>query len=320
MSLHRVAPNRSLARHRDAVEFGLTYLVLATFPVLDLILPGFAANADRLAPDWIPGGVFLSRPWFWVVLAMFAVGVGYAAVRRLRVPLGLPGRDGLDAVGVTAVAPLLIAAGYFLATHALGTSVAAVGSIAAIPNPDPGFFWWNAVLPGVLVGLGYGVLFYGAILGGFREAFDPVEALLAVVTLAWLYHWFVDPVWRLARSNVLLTVALVFVVGTTFAVVELSRTDSDGTLRGALTPTRTVAIALAAFLAFTVAVDVLSGATTPGDLLLTAAWLAVFAVAARVRERARSIWPPTLTIALFQIALLALPSLEVTAGLVAVGA
>ncbi|WP_135661905.1 hypothetical protein [Halorhabdus rudnickae] len=319
MSLHRSALHRTVDRHRDVIEFSATFVVLAMFPLLDLIAPEIAALVGGPVPNDLPGERLLWRSWFWVAVEMVVVGVVYAAVRDRPVHATLPSRDDLNAVSVAVVGPLLAAVGYFLVVHAIGTSVADAGSWAAIPDLSAGFLWWNAVVPGALVALGYGILFYGAIWGGLRKTLGSREALLGVTALAGLYHWFVDPMWRLARSNALLVIALVFVVGTTLAVVELSRMRDAVSVRDALTPTNAVALVFAAFLSFTVAVDVLSGATTAGELLTAAVWFIVFAIAAWGRERTQSVWIPTLTVALFQLTILALPHFEATVGVVSTG-
>ncbi|WP_136688056.1 hypothetical protein [Halorhabdus amylolytica] len=322
MSLRRSALNRTFDRHREVIEFGVTFVVLATMPLLDLIAPEIAFHAQNLVPSWLPGpsqGTVVGRSWFWLAVGMVVVGAGYAAVDDLPIRITLPGRDDVGTASVAVVGPLLVAAGYFLVVQAIGTSVADAGSWAAIPDLSLGFLWWNAVVPGTLVGLGYGVLFYGAIWGGLRETFESREVWLAITALAGLYHWFVDPIWRLARSNALLVIALVFVVGTTLAVVELSRMRDAVSIRDAVSPTSAVALVFAIFLSFTVAVDVLSGATTAGELLTAGTWFVVFAIAAWGHERTRSVWIPVVTIALFQMTILVFPHLEATAGLVATG-
>jgi len=321
MSLPRSALNRTFDRHREVFEFGVAFVVLATMPLLDLVASEIAFYAQNLVPSWLPGpsqGTVVGRSWFWLAVGMIVVGSGYAGVRG-RYLRTEPTRMDLDAVSAAIVGPLLVAAGYLLVVHAIGTSVAEAGSWAAIPDLSAGFLWWNAVVPGVLVGLGYGILFYGAIWSGLRETLGPREALLAVTALAGLYHWFVDPIWRLARSNGHLVVALVFVVGTALAVVELSRMRDAVSIRDAVSPTSAVALVFAAFLSFTVAVDVLSGATTAGELLTAGTWFVVFAIAAWGHERTRSVWIPVLTIALFQIVLMVFPYLEAAAGLVPTG-
>lgn len=319
MSLHLPTLNRAVRRHHEAIEFAAVYVALAVFPLVDVVAPRIAFHVGSLTPDGLPGGVLLGRSWVWLVVSMVVVGVGYATIRGLRVPTGLPDRDDAGAVAVCTLSPLLVVAGYVLGTHAIDTSVAAVESTAAFPSPGIGFLWWNVVVPGILIGVGYGVLFYGAILGGLAGTLTARESLFAITTLAGLYHWLVDPIFRLARSNALLEVALVLVVGTGLAVVGLVRMDGAASVRDALTPTRVVALALAAVLAFGVAVDVISGATTVGDLLAVTGWVVVFAIAAWGRHRTRTVWVPTATIAVFQVAVLGVPYLEASLGLVATG-
>lgn len=294
--------------------------MLALFPIVDLLVPEVAFRIEQLAPDGLPGGVLLGRPWFWVVLAMVVVAVGYARLRDLPIRVSLPGRGDLDTVAVAMGGTLLVAGVLLLALHAVGSSVAAAASVAGFPNPSPGFLFLNAVVPGVLVGLGYGFLFYGAILEGLTSTLRSRSAFVAIVALAGLYHWLVDPVWQLPLTNFHLLFALVFVVGTSLAIVELSRMDPGARLRDVLTPVRVGAIVLAAGLSFVVAVDVLSGATSAGELLLAGGWFVVFGLGAWVRVRSGSVVLPALAIAVFQVVLLAAPSLELTWGLVTTGA
>lgn len=315
MSLRSEPTDHAAARHQ-VVEFGLLYAVLALFPILDLVLPDVAWRVERLVPDALPGSVLLGRTWFWVVVAMAVVAVGYALVRALPIRVGLPGRSDLGTVGVAACAPLILAGGLAVAVHVAGSSVGDVSAVAGFSNPSAGLLFWNAVVPGALVGVGYAFLFYGAILESLASALESRAAYLAVVVLAGLYHWYVDPVWRLPLTNVHLLVALVLVVGTTLAVVELSRLYPEASLREVLTPVPVVAVALAAAMAFVVATEVLAGSTSAGDVLLAGCWFTVFGLGAWAHDRRRSVWLPALAITVFQAAVLAMPSLELAWGLV----
>jgi len=300
----------------EPVEFALAYVALATLPLLDVVAPELAFHVGSALPRSVTGAVILTRAWFWVLGGMVLVGLVYAVARGCPLRLRPPARSDWKPLVVVALGPVLVAVGLAVVVHGLlGTTVATVTSNAAIPTLTPGFLWWNVLVPGLLVGIAYAVLFQGALQEHWRGVLGPREATLAIAALAGLYHWYVDPMWRLARSNALLLVALVFVVGTAVSAVELSRLEDADSFRAILAPTPLVALALAGVLGFTVVVDVLSGATTLGELLLAAAWLGVFGVAAWEYERTRSLWIPTISVALFQIALLGLPHLEAILGL-----
>lgn len=320
MSLSRLGGPRLRRPRPDAVTFGLVYLALAALPILDEVAPELASASSTVLPASAPGAVLPARAWFWVVIGMVAVGLVFAGLGSRTLPVGLPRRDAARVVGLAVVGPLLAWTVVLVAVHgATGTSVTRIAQLVYVPALTPGFVWGNAVVPGLLTGLGYGVLFNGAIQEHLRKRFTPREAVVALTVVAGLYRWIVDPVWTFARSNALLLVALVFIVGSGYAAVELSRMRDDQSLTAALTPTRVAVFALGGFMAFTLAVDVLSGATEPGDLLVAAAWFAVFAIAASLHERARSIWVPTLAVAVFQIAVLLTPLLEGALGLRLVG-
>lgn len=313
MSRQRSDDRRGSHRYPEATEFGLAYLLLATLPLLDFLAPRLAFHAGNAVPSGLPGAIFVNRSWFWVVTAMVVLGLAAARIRGVDIPFGRPADGAGRVVSIAVLGPTLVAGGLAVVVHVpLGSSVAEAGSLAAIPDLSPGFLLRNAVVPGLLVGLGYGILFYGAIQERLRAVVGTADAVLGTTVLAGFYHWLVDPVWTLARSNLLLLVALVFVVGTALATVELSRLDGDASLRTALSPTRLVALVLAGFLAFTVLVDLLSGATTPDELVLAAGWFGVLGLGAWCFERARSVWVPVVAVAVFQTTLLALPFFEAT--------
>lgn len=304
-------------RHPDAVTFAAVYLALATLPLVAQIAPELAFRVSTVAPNDIPGAVFLGRTWFWIVLGMVAVGILYTRLHSGELPAGV---RRVRIAGIALLAPLCVVAALALAVNALsGSSVTEAGSLAYVPEPSAAFLFRNAAVPGAIIGLGYGVLFHGAIQGQLRDRFGPGEAAAAVTALSGLYRWLVDPAATLARSNALRLAVLALVVATGYATVLLFRIADEPSLSAALTPARIVVLGLPGFLAFGVTVDVLSGATTAAELLVAAAWFAAFGVAAWAYERARSVWHPSLAVAAFQTAFLSAPYVESAAGLAPLG-
>lgn len=292
------------------------FAALALLPLFNVVALEVAFYVAQLVPRSVPGATIVGRGWFWIVVATIAVGLGYGMLHdvdlRLSPPRGTPGRTLAFALG----GPLLCYGVLFGIVHvATATSLTAVAQLAYAPVVSVGFIWWNAVLPGLLIGLAYGVLFFGAVQAHLRERVDPGEAVLAVTVVAGGYHWLVDPIVVAVRSNLLRLIPLALIVATGFAGVALWRMQGAATLTDALSPARVVAIGLAAVLAFGLAVDVISGTLTPDELLLAAAWFGVFAIAAVGYERTRSTLVPTTSVAVFQIALLVTPALEAGLGI-----
>lgn len=313
---HQPAVDRFLARRPDATTFATIYLALGTLPLVAIVAPELAFHVSNVVPRGVPGRVFLRRAWFWVTVTMVLVGVAYARLRDGELPTGLPEHRTFAAVAVALGAPLAVATALTLVVEGLlGTAIEDAAHIVYIPRAPPSFFLRNAVAPGVIIGVAYGVLFYGAIQDHLRERFGPTVAVSAVATLAGLYHWFVDPVATTGRSSLLPLVVLVLVVATGYATVLLSRIADAPSLTAALNPARIAVFALAGLLAFGVAVDLLSGATTAAELLVAVAWFAALTLAAELQERTRSLWIPTATVAAFQTAYLLTPYLGPAIGL-----
>lgn len=292
------------------------FATLALLPLFDVVALEVAFYVAGLVPRSVPGGTILGRQWFWVVVATVAVGVGYRLLRGMRLQRSLPRTAPGPTLAFAVGGPLLcygILVGIVHATT--NTSVTAIAHLAYAPVVSAGFIWWNAVLPGLLIGLAYGVLFFGAIQAHLRERLEPVEAVLAVTLVAGGYHWLVDPIVVSARSNLLRLIPLALVVGTGFAGVALWRMRGATTLSAALSPARILAVGLAAILTFGLAVDVISGTITAGELLLAAAWFGVLGVAAAGFERTRSTLIPAVAVALFQVSLLVTPAIEAGLGI-----
>ncbi len=308
MSLHDdegawfVAPGRSLT------AFGAVFLaLLAVLGVYVLSEHLVVAAGGLLAP--LPGPDLLRRRWVWVALGMVAVGLGFAAVDDGAVA-ARPSPGPLGVVGAAFGGVVLVYAGVFVTVEVgLGRSLATTAHVATIPHPSLAIVWWNAVVPGLLVGLAYGWCFYRGFQGALRSAIDPRSALVGVTVLAGLYHWLVDPLATSAASLTGLVLVLCLVVASGYLAADLRSLGTDADLATLLSPTRIVALAMAAFLGVGVLVDVLAGSTTPAELALSLAWILVFAIAATAYERTRSALGPILLVAVFQAGLLLAPAL-----------
>lgn len=315
MSLHRQdAAPESTPRTALGV-FVAAYLALALLPLVDIVAPDLAFRVDSVV-----GGVplldLLGRQWAWIVLAMVVLGGGYASLRRVRLAAGLPRRDASPMVAGAVLTGLLIVGVLLVVVNVvLGQSLSDVADVGYRPALPVGFVWWNVVVPGLLGGIAYGVLFTGAIQSDLRRHVGARLTVLAIATVAGLYHWLVDPLTTLARSNLLLVAALVPLVGTGYAVVSLAQLEDDTSLRAALTPSRVLALVLAGIMGFLLAVDVLSGHLTMAELSLAAAWVAVFGLAAAARERADSLWAGALVVSVCWLAIWLSPYLEAALGL-----
>jgi hypothetical protein len=291
------------------------FVSLALLPLLDSIAPRLAHTIGGPITRSLPGTYVVGRSWFWVLLGMVVVGMSYHAIRTGSFPLGRPRGNLRLAVSLAVLAPLgVLASLVVLVGVGLGASVATAADAAAIPLSP--VIAYRTALIGLCVGLGYGVLVHGALHAHVRERVGPGAAVAATTVLAGLYHWQVDPMTTLSRSVAHSLVGIVLIVGTGATVAVLSRHRRHQPPATTLSPGHLVVFALAGLLAFGLLVDLLSGATSPAELLVASAWLVVFGVAARVREQTESIWPAVVGIGLFQIGMLLLPTTEIALGLV----
>jgi len=286
----------------DAVEFGLLYLLLVAVSLFEIV-----------AADWMyePVTSAISIPMAGELLAGSILGVAglvvvpllFVRLHGVAIPTGLPDHGTATAVALAVVAPLAILAAMAGVAHVLlqstvsGVTQGWYGSEVSLA-----FLFQMAILPALLLGIGYGLLFNGAIQGSIRERFDAHTAVVVATVIAGAYLWF-DPSLRLrpfALVNFLVLTGLIVLLGYAAALVVGLRDDRD-TLREQLTGPQTVVFVLAGVIVASIAANVAMGATELTELLSNLAWVLVVAVAAVSYERTRSIWVPMLSIALFQL-------------------
>lgn len=314
MSLRRATLSRLPHRHPDLAAFAPVYLALAVLPPFGEIAGPIGWQARNAVPRGLPGQYVVGRGWFWIAVATIAVGVAYAFLRGDGIRADSPDRRQLDAVAVAVLVPAGIFTALLIGIDVvLGASLADAASIAYVPA-TPTVLARTAVA-GLLIGLGYAVLFQGGVQDALRRQYGPAVAVSAVTVLAGLYHWLLDPTLATHRWTPTVFVVLALVVATSYTTVLLARIADEPSLAAALTPHRIAAFALAAVLGVGLGIDVLNGVTTVAELLLAAAWIAVVGVAAWAYEETRSVLVPALTVAVFQITVMLAPNAELALGL-----
>lgn len=314
MSLRRATVSRLLRRHPDLAAFAPIYLALAVLPPFDEIAGLIGWQARNAAPQGFPGQYVVGRGWFWVAVATVAVGLAYASLRGDGIRADSPDRRQLDAVAVAVLVPAGIFTALLIGVDVVfGASLAEAASIAYVPATSA--ILTRTSFAGILIGLGYAILFQGGVQDALRRQYGSTVAVSAVTVLAGLYHWLIDPIVSTRRWTPTVFVVLALVVATSYATVLLARIADEPSLAAALTPRRVVVFALAAVLGVGLAVDVINGVTTVPELLLAAAWVAVVGVAAWAYEETRSVLVPALAVAVFQIAVMLAPNVELALGL-----
>lgn len=242
--------------------------------------------------------------------------VAYARYRGLDIGTAAPFRGAwLTTLGAIA-APAVLVAGVAAAGNVLAdVTLSAMTQRWVAGDAVPRVLLVTAVVPAVFVGVGYGVLFCGVVYERVRALVGPDHAVAVAAAMVAFFRLLpIDAVAGLPVSlgnAVELVASLVFGVAFGMAVGVLSRHVRTGAPLRALDPRHAAVLVLAGVGIVGVATDLTSLSRTVGDLL----WITALGVAIVGYERTRSVWVPVLSIATFQVAVLAVLYLEARLGL-----
>jgi len=288
----------------DTVEFGLLYLLLVAVAVFETVAVEWLYDPVAAAISIAPAGEVVAGSILGVT-GLVAAPLLFVRLYGVAIPTGLPDRGAVTVAIMAVVAPLAILAAMAGVAHVLlqstisGVTQGWYGSEVSFA-----FLFQMEILPALLIGIGYALLFNGAVQGTIRERFDARTAIVVATVIAGGYQWF-DPGLHLrpfALLHFLVLTGLIVLLGDAAGLLVRMR-DANDTLREQLTEPRTVVFVLAGVVVTSMLVNVGMGATALTELLSSLAWIAVFAVAAIGYERTRSIWVPMLSVAVFQIAI-----------------
>ena len=288
----------------DTVEFGLLYLLLVAVSVFEFVAVEWLYDPVDAAISIGPGGVMLVGSILGVT-GFVVAPLLFVRLRGVAVPTRLPGRGAVTTAVLAVVAPLGILAVMAGVAHVLlqstisGVTQGWYGSEVSVA-----FLVQMAILPALLTGIGYGLLFNGAVQGAIRERFDARSGIAVVAVIGGAYQLFHPEVGSRPVSLAfgLVLFGLVVLLGYVACLLVRFRDWTDG-VREQLTHPQTMVLVLGIVTVASLLVDVAMGGTELTEVLLTGSWTAVFAVAAIGYERTRSIWVPMLSVAVFQLAI-----------------
>lgn len=267
-------------------EYGRLYLLL--FCVTILSLTASEAPMVLAAVSGTTATATVVSPAF-TLLGTVLLAFVYVTTRDLDVALGGPSGRPDASLAVVVLAPVGVVALAGLATLALDTSVQSLlgGSVYVGARPTLDGLVWNALVPSVLTGVGFGVLFIGVVQTALREHVTPAGGVAVVTVLGALYASAAGS----TLAGYVGSLVVAFAVGTA-AVVALGAAVGAGWQAADVTPDRSLAVAGVAGVGVVAAVTGLWYllATVPGRSFVGGpVGLAVaFAAAAVAHERWRS--------------------------------
>lgn len=245
----------------------------------------------------VPGDVI--APLLAAVVAMAAPAVVFARTRRIDLPFAAPDRR--LAAG-TALAAGLVAAGWLAAVAAtIDTSPVFPGGTFG-PQVTAASLFWQVVYPGVLVGVGMGILYHGAVQAALRAYGGPAGAVAAVPALIGGTAWASAELLRGAGAAATIASAAA-VVGLSL-VAALVAASAGRWLLGSRSVeddrTALIAATTGVLLVLLPAIAAMPVRGYPVEFLASIGGFAlVAAVAAVGYERGRSIWLPGLAFGVY---------------------
>lgn len=291
VAYRRLRPSADgLARHDLLSLAGTTTMVL--------LVAAYVLHGSVDLPVF-PGDVVTS--FLNGVVAMGLLAVVYARARGFDLRIEAPDRSALPLAGAATLVSALVGAAWLVAYAVVREprfGVVIGGPFA--PQLSAGALAWSVVVPSVLVGVGMGVLYNGAIQESLREHVGPAGAVAAVTALSSVASW--------AVVDVGLADDAVATAATTLAVVALSLLAASLAARGTrelprslgVEPTPAVAAAFGGCVVALLLLAVSGLYLSTWQFVPAGVSIAAVAAAASVGyERARSAWVPAIAFSTF---------------------
>jgi len=297
-----------------ATTIAVVALALAVLVGLAQYLPDLALEV-RTATDVSAAPLgYLGRDWFWVAVTMTVLGAGVAATADTRPRLG-PAHTTPRIAALAVATPIVLVAGLLLATAVLGTGLSDVARVAWPGSAGGTSLLATAVVPAALLGAAATALFVGGVQHRLQTAFPAGPTVAVTTLLAGFCHWLLDPLSSTVAGPVVRLGVLALVVGAATTPYVLAGIRPAATVTDALTPVRVAVLLAATVLCVGLAIDVLTGATTPAELAVATAWFAVYGVATTLYARSDGLAWPAVTLVGFQALVFLAPHLESWTGL-----
>lgn len=265
-----------------------------------LVVLAYMVFSTELAKELVGGLLTPVASTFAIAL----LALGYARVRGVRLRTTLPGRSALPPVGLAVAVPVAVVVIAAVAqTVSQGSTNPVFGTGRFFTRPALPSFLVGSLVPSLLFGSAFGLLFNGVVQESFREHLSPSARVGTVTVLGGLCF---SPVAQSAGSfggapvTVVATVGLAVVAAAVVGRGWQSLAGADERARAAV-----VAAAVGVGVWYLV-VD----PGYPGLVVSPAGYAVTFGAAGVAYERARSVWVPMLAVAAYHLALDAVAYLQ----------